>query len=87
MYTPAPASIYRINDFTNIREPISILEGTLVKCDPMHIIMKRVILTGYPYKTNRRRAVVRYMFFNPKDVKYFKPVELKTKLGLRVTYE
>lgn len=60
------------------------MTGTLSKCDPMHVIMKRVILTGYPSKINRRRAVVRYMFFNPKDVKYFRPVELKTKLGLRV---
>ena len=58
--------------------------GALSKCDPMQVIMKRIILTGYPYKINRRRAVVRYMFFNPKDIKYFKPVELKTKLGLRV---
>jgi hypothetical protein len=24
------------------------------------------------------------MFFNPKDIKYFKPVEVRTKLGLRV---
>lgn len=51
----------------------------------MHIILERVILTGYPFKINKRRATVRFMFFNPKDVKYFKPVELITKLGLRVT--
>jgi pre-rRNA-processing protein TSR1 len=50
----------------------------------MQIILKRIILTGYPLKINKRRATVRYMFFNPKDVKYFKPVELITKLGLRV---
>ena len=62
------------------------MQGSLSKCDPMHVIMKRVILTGYPFKINRRRAVIRYMFFHPKDIKYFKPVELKTKLGLRVRY-
>ena len=26
------------------------------------------------------------MFYNPDDVKYFKPVELATKLGLKVIY-
>ena len=49
----------------------------------MHVILERIILTGYPYKINRRRATVRYMFFNPGDVKYFKPIEIKTKMGLR----
>ncbi len=48
--------------------------------------MKRVILTGYPYKINKRKAVVRLMFFNPQDVRYFKPVDLITKLGLRVKF-
>lgn len=24
------------------------------------------------------------MFFNPADVKYFRPIEVRTKLGLRV---
>lgn len=26
------------------------------------------------------------MFFNPKDIRYFRPVELITKLGLRVNF-
>lgn len=47
------------------------------------MILKRIILTGYPFKVHKKKAVVRYMFFNPKDVKYFKPVELQTKFGLR----
>ncbi len=52
----------------------------------MHVILERIILCGYPYKINRRRATVRYMFFNPKDVKFFKPIEVKTKMGLRVIF-
>lgn len=42
------------------------------------------MLTGYPLKINKRKAVVRMMFFNPEDVRYFRPVELSTKNGLRV---
>ena len=49
----------------------------------MRIILKRIILTGYPLKTHKKRSVVRFMFFNPNDVKYFRPVELYTKFGLR----
>lgn len=58
--------------------------GTLAKCDPLHITLERIILTGYPFKINKRRSTVRFMFFNPKDVKYFKPVEVRSKMGLRV---
>eukprot|EP01017_Pseudomicrothorax_dubius_P011215 TRINITY_DN14150_c0_g1_i2.p1 TRINITY_DN14150_c0_g1~~TRINITY_DN14150_c0_g1_i2.p1 ORF type:complete len:100 (+),score=16.07 TRINITY_DN14150_c0_g1_i2:64-363(+) len=43
----------------------------------------RKILTGYPFKIHKRRAVVRFMFFNPKDISYFAPTELWTRLGLR----
>jgi len=58
--------------------------GTLAMCNPLHIVLERIILTGYPFKINKRRSTVRFMFFNPKDVKYFKPVEVRSKMGLRV---
>lgn len=45
--------------------------------------MKRVILTGYPYRVHKSKSVVRYMFFQPDDIRWFKPVELRTKHGLR----
>ena len=60
--------------------------GELLKVDPYQIILKRIVLTGYPSKINRRRGVIHMMFFNPSDVKYFKPIELSTKLGLRVIF-
>ena len=47
------------------------------------IILKRVLLTGYPARTHNKYAVVRYMLFNPQDILWFKPVELFTKKGLR----
>ena len=38
---------------------------------------------GYPLKISKRNAVVRYMFFTPEDIEWFKPVELVTKYGSR----
>jgi pre-rRNA-processing protein TSR1 len=60
--------------------------GSVLPPNPLTVILKRIILTGYPLKVHKKRAVIRYMFFNPKDVKYFKPVELYTKFGLRVRF-
>ncbi|OIV97573.1 hypothetical protein TanjilG_12330 [Lupinus angustifolius] len=57
--------------------------GSLKTIDPDRIILKRSILTGYPQRVSKRKAAVKYMFHNPEDVKWFKPVELYTKCGLR----
>ncbi len=59
--------------------------GNALPPNPLTVILKRIILTGYPLKVHKKRAVIRYMFFNPKDVQYFRPVELYTKFGLRVS--
>jgi pre-rRNA-processing protein TSR1 len=50
--------------------------------DADRIIMKRIIMTGYPVKVRKRHAVVKYMFNNPEDVLWFKPAGLYTKHGL-----
>ena len=57
--------------------------GTVMPPNPLRCILKRIILTGYPLKCHKKKAVIRYMFFEPKDIKYFKPVELYTRNGLK----
>ncbi|ORM40448.1 Pre-rRNA-processing protein TSR1 -like protein [Babesia sp. Xinjiang] len=64
-------------------DPCVMLYGGLVNAaDPSRIILKRIVLTGYPFRVHKRLAVVRYMFFQPRDIKYFKPAQLHTGRGL-----
>lgn len=55
--------------------------GTVHSVDPYRCIIKKIILTGHPYKIHKNQVVARYMFFNPEDVRWFKPVEVYTKYG------
>jgi pre-rRNA-processing protein TSR1 len=53
--------------------------GTVRSVDPMRMIIKRIVLTGNPYRTIGRTARVTLMFFNRDDVRWFKAVGLNTK--------
>ncbi|CEG47903.1 pre-rrna-processing protein tsr1 [Plasmopara halstedii] len=59
-----------------------VASGTLKNVNSNRVVLKRVIITGTPVKVKKRKAVVRYMFHSPEDVRWFKPVELTTKHGL-----
>lgn len=45
--------------------------GNVAGVDPDRVILKKIVLTGYPIKIRRRTATVRQMFYDPKDIDVF----------------
>ncbi|XP_006011048.1 pre-rRNA-processing protein TSR1 homolog [Latimeria chalumnae] len=77
-----PASVLMFKQRSNGMQDL-IATGSVLKVDPDRVIIKRIVLSGHPFKIMKNTAVVRYMFFNKEDVLWFKPVELRTKWGRR----
>eukprot|EP01069_Polyplicarium_translucidae_P003401 Polyplicarium_translucidae@DN2299_c0_g1_i1.p1 len=87
-YVPAcqpglPALFFRRGGVECQAEEALAAWGTSANADPSRLIVKRILLTGCIYRAHKRKAVVRFMFFNARDVKYFKSVELRTRNGSR----
>ncbi|GKV16185.1 hypothetical protein SLEP1_g26866 [Rubroshorea leprosula] len=61
--------------------PVVAAVRSLKNINPNRIILKKIILTGYPQRVSKLKASVRYMFHKPEDVRWFKPVEVWTKYG------
>ncbi|VDK66145.1 unnamed protein product [Onchocerca ochengi] len=80
MFPPVPVLVYRLDNRGN-RQLVA--TGGVLDINPDRIILKRIVLSGHPFKINRRSVVVRYMFFNRDDIEWFKPVELRTPSGRR----
>ncbi|KAM8818237.1 pre-rRNA-processing protein TSR1 homolog [Rhynchonycteris naso] len=77
-----PASVLLFKPNSNGMQNL-IATGHLLSVDPDRMVIKRVVLSGHPFKIFTKMAVVRYMFFSREDVLWFKPVELRTKWGRR----
>lgn len=81
-FTPCHSLIFQKNPQSKELGELVML-GTFLNPDPFKVLLKRIVLTGYPFKIKKKHAVVRYMFFNPEDVVYFKKNEVYTKKGLK----
>lgn len=83
-FQPSPVLVFKEVPGTGSQEKRTVLvaTGTLLGVDPDRIVLKKIVLTGYPIRVRKRKAVVKHMFHMPQDVKWFKPAELVTKYGL-----
>lgn len=70
-----------LRETSDAQAPELVATGIFLNPDTTRVIAKRIILTGHPFKVHRKTATVRYMFFNPEDINYFRPVQLHTKYG------
>lgn len=81
MFPPAPVQLFTQDKHTSCHTLVA--TGSLYKVDPDRIVAKKIVLSGHPFKINKKSVVLRYMFFNREDILWFKPVELFTKYGRR----
>merc|ERR1712154_488890 len=79
-----PVGVLMFDANKDAKEGMSLCcHGNVLNVDAHRLLIERKVLTGSPMRVQRRRAVIRYMFWNADDVKYFKPIDLWTKHGLK----
>ncbi|KAG9440983.1 hypothetical protein H6P81_016837 [Aristolochia fimbriata] len=81
-FPPLPLIVLK-SEHGDAHAPAIAAFGYLRSVDPDRIMLKKIILTGYPQRVSKLKATVRFMFHNPEDVRWFKPVEVWTKCGRR----
>ncbi|KAI3957355.1 hypothetical protein MKW98_003076 [Papaver atlanticum] len=81
-FPPSPLIALKMGN-GEVGYPAVAATGSLKSIDPEKIILKKIILTGYPRRVSKLKATVRYMFHDPRDVSHIKPVEIWTKKGVR----
>lgn len=60
-YGPCPVLVFRQDEKGRKH---FVAYGSVQDANPDRIVLKRIVLSGHPYKMTKRSAVVRFMFFN-----------------------
>ncbi|KAH0564049.1 pre-rRNA-processing protein TSR1 homolog [Cotesia glomerata] len=80
VFPPSPVLCFQQK---NNEMPKLVATGSVLSANPDRLVIKRVILSGHPFKVFKRSASIRFMFYNREDIDWFKPVKLRTKHGRR----
>merc|ERR1712046_208752 len=82
--SPAAEQAKEERNDTPTRTQLELMAVGSFRCvDPGRIILKKIVLSGYVNKVHKNKAVIKYMFYFPEDVLWFRPLELWTKYGRR----
>ncbi len=46
--------------------------GALRGCDPDRVVLKKAVLSGFPMRVHKKKSVIRFMFYEPDDVRWFR---------------
>ncbi|QGN18056.1 ribosome biogenesis protein TSR1 [Kluyveromyces marxianus] len=79
-FTQSPAIFFKTSP-TDPKGIELVGHGSFLSADHTRILAKRIILTGHPFKFHKKLVTIRYMFFRPEDVEWFKSIPLFTKSG------
>lgn len=85
-YNPCPILLFQVPSLEEQNEgnPLRLAcFGGSIPPNPDLLLLKRTVLTGRVAVIHKKQIVVKYMFFNDEDVKWFQPVDLYTKFGRR----
>ncbi|XP_065176403.1 pre-rRNA-processing protein TSR1 homolog [Sycon ciliatum] len=80
-YAPIPTLVF-LNDPSS-GQHVLVGTGSLLNVNPNRLVIQKAVVSGHPFKINRRVATIRYMFFDREDILFFKAVELWSKHGRR----
>uniref|UniRef100_A0A7S1QYY3 Bms1-type G domain-containing protein n=1 Tax=Neobodo designis TaxID=312471 RepID=A0A7S1QYY3_NEODS len=83
-YHPTPVIMYEAPSRAQVQEraPLRLtVFGSVLPPNPNFLVLKRVVLTGRIATIYKKVLIVKFMFFNEDDVKWFMPVDLFTRLG------
>lgn len=85
-YNPCPLLLFQVPSLEEQAEgnPLRLAcYGGALPPNPDTLLLKRAVLTGRVAVIHKKQIVVKYMFFNDEDIKWFQPVDLYTKFGRR----
>lgn len=83
-FTQSPAIFFKMNTENgngNLNGIEFLGHGSFISSDHTRVLAKRIVLTGAPFKFHKNVVTIRYMFFNSKDVEWFKSIPLFTNSG------